>query len=356
VLELARRHAVQQLVWEAVTRGDIGLVPSDVRALVAQRGEAVRARNLASVGQLLEVIRVLAESAIAAVPYKGPVLAQVAYGDLALRWFGDLDVLIESSSVPEALERLGAAGFAPITPITSRQLHHLIRVGHDIALKGDPLPVELQWAVGSRAHVVPRGVGGLIQGSSPVEIAGRTIPSLSPNDQVLVLAVHGSIHLWSRLAWVSDFIASTRVDGVDLPASLRVAENIRCRKMLLLAAAVAESVLAVRVDDELCEMATRDADVRGLAARVRTALLAPDGPDLGRAPSRVLSRVHLADSRRVGIEGALRSLLTPTEADWSRLSLPDSAFALYYPFRLARAAGFALGLGREGGHDIFDVP
>jgi hypothetical protein len=276
---------------------------------------------------------------------------------LALRWFGDLDVLVEASSIPRALKLLETASFEPITPVTGRQLHHLIRVGHDIALRGKGLPVELQWAIGSRAHVVPRGVGGLIQRSTIVDVAGRSLPSLSANDQVLVLAVHGSIHLWSRLAWVSDFVASTRLDGIDLNGCLHVAEGIRCRKMLLLAVAVAESVLAVRVDERACEMARVEPDVQALTGRVRSSLLAPDGPDLGRAPSRVFARVHLADSRREGINGAVRALVTPTEADWSRLSLPDAAFGLYYPFRLARAAGFALGLGRAGdGDDIFDVP
>jgi hypothetical protein len=44
------------------------------------------------------------------VPFKGPALAVQAYGDLSLRQYDDLDLLIHEADVPRAYQLLIANG------------------------------------------------------------------------------------------------------------------------------------------------------------------------------------------------------------------------------------------------------
>ena len=63
-------------------------------------------RGLWFASELLRITHHLAKKEIRAIPYKGPVLAQSAYGDLALRHFSDLDLLISPRDFDQAKNAL----------------------------------------------------------------------------------------------------------------------------------------------------------------------------------------------------------------------------------------------------------
>jgi len=48
---------------------------------------------------------------LAFIPYKGPTLALAVYGNLALREFTDLDILVQTQNVRQAAELLKDRGY-----------------------------------------------------------------------------------------------------------------------------------------------------------------------------------------------------------------------------------------------------
>ena len=50
------------------------------------------------------------------IPYKGPVLSTSIYHDLALRSFGDLDILVHEHEVLRVLDLLVSYGYEIIRP------------------------------------------------------------------------------------------------------------------------------------------------------------------------------------------------------------------------------------------------
>jgi hypothetical protein len=358
LFDTARRNGVLQLLQASVGALPEGDISDTCRSRFDLEVRDIGLRNLELTGELLRILELLSGHGIRAVPYKGPVLAQVAYGDLGLRSFGDLDVLLDEDRLEDAIAVLEADGYAAGWPWTSGQLRFLLRHGHDFPMfKQDRVALEMQWAIGSRPHVVPRGVSPLLNRAVTVRIAGKEVPTLSPTDLVLVLAIHGSIHLWSRLSWVCDFVeACLNVRGVDFDAALRLADGVRSRRMLLSAVDVADQILGVRVDPHLAELARMDKQVSAITRRILPALTAAGGPDLRRAQTRVRDRIDLADRLSDGVVGALRAIATPNESDWQSLALPDRLLPLYYPVRSLRVLKFALGIGRgETAFDVFDV-
>src|SRR2546426_10956064 len=79
--------------------------PSDERRSIARR-------NLCLTGDLLSLLELFEARGIPAVPFKGPVLAVQAYGDVALREFRDLDILVTHRDITRARELLLARGFS----------------------------------------------------------------------------------------------------------------------------------------------------------------------------------------------------------------------------------------------------
>src|SRR5205823_3259895 len=128
---LAQRHAVTPLVHQALARLPAGSVRGDVvetfRATVEQNG----IRNLEQSAELIRLLERLEGAGIEAVPYKGPVLASEVYGDVALREFVDLDILVHPRDVARAVRLLEDDCYRPHDALTPRQERFLLRTGHD---------------------------------------------------------------------------------------------------------------------------------------------------------------------------------------------------------------------------------
>src|SRR5687767_3621410 len=90
LLHLARTHGVLPLLYRSLHTIGPDLVPQDALTTLRHHVRANAQRNLFLAGTLLKLVRLLEAHGIAAIPYKGPVLATLAYGNVALRQFGDL--------------------------------------------------------------------------------------------------------------------------------------------------------------------------------------------------------------------------------------------------------------------------
>src|SRR5207245_6416128 len=97
-----------------------GAVPAPVRDALRRRAEADARRNLRLAGELVRLLDRFARHGVAAVPYKGPLLAVRCYGDLALRPFRDLDFLIRPHDLAQAERALADHGYRPAPGRTPR--------------------------------------------------------------------------------------------------------------------------------------------------------------------------------------------------------------------------------------------
>src|SRR6185503_3654700 len=94
VFQLARRHSVVPLVYLQLERHAPDLVPQPFLAKLKKHYIENSARNTVLTAELCRLISLFAAAGIEAIPYKGPVLSLFAYGDVALRRFVDLDVIV----------------------------------------------------------------------------------------------------------------------------------------------------------------------------------------------------------------------------------------------------------------------
>ncbi len=113
LLREARRHSVLPLLDRGLRLHDGTRPPAPVRELLRAACRLTQRRNLALTAELLRILAALEDAGIAAVPFKGPVLAALAYGDLALRPFGDLDVLVRERDMARARAALVKRGYLP---------------------------------------------------------------------------------------------------------------------------------------------------------------------------------------------------------------------------------------------------
>src|SRR6185436_17469392 len=103
--KLARRHSLVPLVSARLEQVK-DAVPPDVLQRFRKDHQENAARNLIFADELTSLIKALAEVEIETIVFKGPALAVMAYGDLALRRFVDLDLMVRRAAVARAIQEL----------------------------------------------------------------------------------------------------------------------------------------------------------------------------------------------------------------------------------------------------------
>src|SRR5215207_3839740 len=146
---LARRHAVVPLLYLQLERHASDLVPHEHLRKLKQHYLENSARNTVLTAELCRLISLFADSGIETIPYKGPVLGIVAYGNAALRRFVDLDVIVKKPDVLKAREILLAEGYTPAKSLSLTQQELLLRTQHNMQFSRDNHRriVELHWQV-----------------------------------------------------------------------------------------------------------------------------------------------------------------------------------------------------------------
>jgi hypothetical protein len=201
----AERHAVTPLLasWNAAHPD---LAPPLVAAELRQRFDLNALRNIRLAQYLAGLLDLLGGKGVEAMPIKGPTLAITAYGDLALREFGDLDILIRSGDFDAARAVLLEAGLEPFLEVTSAGERTLRHSDHHLVLadRTEGVVVELHWALENRAPGRTLDESWSWQHVRTVPLLGRELATLSWSALLVYVCTHGSKHGWKRLGWIRD--------------------------------------------------------------------------------------------------------------------------------------------------------
>lgn len=352
VLTTAQRHGVLPLLGQALRATCPDAVPAPVLADLRRRFLANAQRNLRLTAELIEILGLFAAEGIPAIPYKGPALALAVYGSLALRQFGDLDIVVPPAEVRRARGLLVARGYAPALALTPVQEAAYLRAHADYLLtSGDGRTVvELHWALAAPYFAFPFDLDRLWPRLQPLALGRTTVNHFPPEDLLLLLCVHGSRHLWERLAWLADVAellrARPELDWARVDAE---AAGLGVQRMLRLGLRLARDVLEAALPEPVASRLARDRAVARLAAELDRRLFeAPPGPP--GVFENVRYHLRMRERFRDRARYCLLRGLTPTEQDWA--GRPPGAPALVHwlrrPARLLRRYGPAAWRPRPG--------
>lgn len=63
-------------------------------------------QNMLMTSELMKVVKILEENNIESISFKGPVLSQLAYGDVVSRQYCDLDILVDENNIDKVCNLL----------------------------------------------------------------------------------------------------------------------------------------------------------------------------------------------------------------------------------------------------------
>ncbi len=347
VLHLTSVHRVVPLVFRNLTSAPPGLLPARaLEQLQAGYREAIRS-NLFLTAELLRLLKLISANGLDVIPYKGPALAEILYGSVCLRQFGDLDILVRKEQVSQAKELLMRNGYRlewpeiPLTPAQERA-HLEAKYNYKLMRNDGHVAIELHWSISPRYFSFPPDTGWLWQNAVESRLSGEKIRSFGVEDWLLILAVHGANHCWNRLGWVCDVAELLRrFPDLNVERLDKQAGQFGCRRMLHLALLLAHNLLDAPLPPFLQENAFSDTHARALADEIlqRCASTKCYVPGVLEVPSfHIRVRERSKDRRRYCV-----AVVVPSVEDWRALPLPGYLSFLHYllrPFRLLGAYAF----------------
>jgi len=340
LLLMAERHRlVASLHYHLVNECPEGM-PAKVSATLEKLTQENTRSNLLLTGELLKIIELFEAHGIAAVPFKGPTLALLAYGDLGRREFSDLDILVRKHDVPALRKLLFSNGFTPRPELNAAQQAAKLRFdcSHNFANEKD-IWLDVHWDFVVPSAAVQIDTNKLWDRLQPIPINSKMLKTVAVEDLLLILCLHGFTHFWERLGWISDVAALIdRQEKIDWPLLLKNADRMGSRRMILLGLYLAQNLLGASVPADVWTTAPADATVVALAEQVRRGLFTEGTEQVG-----ILNelRLNLAmkEGKRHKLTSCIRLLATPRVDDWKLLPLPGSLFFLYYALRPVRLTG-----------------
>jgi len=338
LLILADDHGVAGHLAASLRDLEKDLVPPEIRQALADRQ---RARNFFTLRLTAELFRVLdrfASKGIEALVVKGPVLAMQAYGDPAMRAYGDLDLLVRQKDIRRATELMITAGFAPAVPLSAIEAGK-IPGQYLFSMPDSKLVVELHNDCTLRYFPRRLPLEECFSRQIRVCFDSHEAAALSVEDELVLICVHGAKHFWERLMWIADVAAlASRQTGIDWERVADSAKAVGAERMLHIGLRLASDLLKAQLPEKVQAQVQADAVAARLAEQACEWL-----PAAGGAPPGVFERAAFRLRMRGGLLSApaylLRLSVSPTEEDWKVApgkNGPGFLDAVRRPFRLAR--------------------
>jgi hypothetical protein len=282
VVQMTNDHNIVPLVYRSLESIASAAIPDTIRAELKRQVQVDVQGNLSLTKELLELLRLFNQQGIRAIPYKGPVLAASVYHDLAVRSFGDIDILVNERDVLFAINLLTSNGYEIIRPLNIAQTEiHLQSLWVRRLIEKSPWAyqvvlwnperqgiVELHWRLTPR-YVFPRIADMLWEDLRPVTLAGDTVYSFAPENLLWLLCLHGTRHRWSELRWLCDIAELIReypnLNWEKLHAQTR---ELGVQRRLDLGLFLANYIFNAQISDALKTKIQNNQSVRVLAQEV----------------------------------------------------------------------------------------
>lgn len=325
-------HGVMPLLYQNLNDTCSESVPQPILVELRNHFQKNAAYNLFLTQELLKLLNLFEEHDIPTIPFKGPVLTAIAYGNLSLRQFGDLDILVHKQDFLRAKDLLIRQGY-----------HHLYFGEHETAnaqaqlLRDDGLVnVDLHYGMTPRDFFFSLESEPFWHRHSSISLADTKVNCFSPEDSLLVAYVHGYKDGWSSLKRICDMAelicAHPRSDWGKI---MNCVDTLGVERSFLIILLFANNYLGTPLPEIVSKRIKALPTLRLLTLQLHRQLFCETEQTL-RFGETTLFRLATMDNLQNKLQYFFRIAFTLNEKDRESMPLPTFLSLLYYPLRLFR--------------------
>lgn len=272
-----------------------------------------------------------------------------------MRSFCDLDIIVQKNDAFRAKEILLSDSYKPEVVLNPAQervfLHSECEYNFNHNAKG--FHVEVHWRINPSCYCIGLDVEDVWPRANTATLEGKKVLTLSNEDQLIFLCIHGARHNWMEIKHICDVARL-----VDLEKDLNWNRTISCareqhiERILLLGLLLAERLFRVRLSEEVLNRMPQNSPLQAQVSQLQRDLQAGS-----ETSSRLIKEMTFWFRARERMQDRLNCIIRlavePTQVDLMKTPLPVRLYPLYYlihPARLIMKYG-----RREGMQDAHKI-
>ena len=304
---------------------------------------SISQRNMLMSAELIRIMKLLKGNDIEALAFKGPTLSQMAYGDITLRQYSDLDILVDESQLYQAAKLLVSQNYEPMDSIeflkNKAKLH--VEKNYEFYGRKNGIKVEIHWRLINSSFLKKFKNYDVFDTPQNVKINQTVIPTLDTKILLLYLCNHGASHMWERLEWIVDIdrLIQSEESALNWDEILKLASTLQSKTSFLLGLGLAKELFHTPLPSEI-QSKLDSVHIRKLVAFILTTLnsdlISQDHTSHEKNLKVFQFHLSLQDSLSSKIHFIFQTLFTYSSGDVMMVNLPRPLFFLYYPLRILR--------------------
>lgn len=343
ILSIATLHRLRPLFYKHLkTFGKEAAGPPAIWKSIEDHATHTMRRNFALTNELAKLLRIFREAGIPAIPFKGPILGLRTYGNVGLRPFHDLDLLVRRDDMLKAKKKMLELGYkAPWKQNDEWEAQHIeTQLGCDFVSANGSINVELHWSFIQKWLAYEIDPEEIWARSEPFQVLGETTQVVALADLLPFLCAHGAKHHWERLFWIVDIAELVAAEKqTDWQLILKETAGNGSWRLLALGLYLAQNLLDAPVPNDVATAINTDPAVGKLARQVGTWLF-DENQRLASGSWRetkfyLLCKENWMD-RTVYLQHLARVNLSPSDKDRAFVKLPRALNFLYPAIRPVR--------------------
>jgi hypothetical protein len=334
-LRIATQHGVLPLCCQRLmTLAEYQIPPEETTHWKAAL-QANTQNNFRLAWKLVECVELLEKNGIECIILKGPVFALQAYGDLTLRQYSDLDILIHQIDFTKTYDLLVKSGYTPTLKFDKKQIKFKVRSDNHFSFTRQGDVFEVHWKIVGGGPPNPLPPEPIWEELSFVQVFDKDISCLSPNNTILFTCIHGAKHGWNQLKWIVDLAYLCQSFSEDAwTVILDIAKGKGIFRQVCLGLLLAEDLLGAVLPTRIHELIILDHHAQLLASQVKVNFF-----DNSSKPSHFDGYKFYMNTREQWQDRLLyiiNLIFLPQSIDWLTISLPENLYFLYFLFRPIR--------------------
>jgi hypothetical protein len=349
IFSLASRHGILPLLYKTLRQLDTSLKLSvtssesyfpNLLTNLKTRYMNISQQNMLMSAELIRIMKLFKENKIPALAFKGPTLAQMAYNDITLRQYSDLDILIYKKDIKNIFFVMASAGYNTVLPKQLLNDPSCMDIMTDFLFinKQNKIIVEIHWQLMEENFQMNIKTEQLINMKTDVSINNSLVRTIHPEIMIVYLAMHGAKHGWERLGWLCDidYLIRTNEKKINWDTALKLAKDTGSFNALLSTLYASKELFSTPIPDTISYYLnnTKISVLGNLTIKMTSELMHKDG---------IKRKLLLQDYRYMIIDKRLpqwyynlKSLFTLSYLDCADIRLPRLLKFLYYPLRIKR--------------------
>jgi len=336
IIEVSHREGLLPIVYKRLK--DLPIESGHLLSQLKRTYLHIVQKNILFATQLIELTNLLNKNSIDVISIKGPTLAKLAYGDITLRQFGDIDILVRESQIQKVDEILKRYGYQSLyrDGILSNQicLDKLIDIGY---IYNQTILLEVHWRLLESKHNGDMALNKPFDSTQSIDINTTTLYTLSNELLLIYVALHGAKHAWSRIGWVCDIDRLVRRGDIEWQTCIDMARESKMQQALYIGLHIAHHLYETPLPNKILITIDR-VNISNIALSTIDRF---DKHILERLPISkreiFLYQMQLFESKREKFYFLLKSLFAISPADCIKFAIPSRWRFLYIimrPYRI----------------------